>query len=96
MPAPLYTQLTGIDAAAKTLAQGAPAIAIPTSQGYAVFVAEAQPVRWRDDGGAPTTTVGMLLTVGQPYVYSGPLSQIKFISAVAGAILNATIYAGAT
>lgn len=52
--------------------------------------AEAQNIRWRPDGVAPTTTVGMRLlsTALEPYYYDGPLDRLRFIEAAASAILN--------
>ena len=60
---------------------------IPT---LAVIQAEAQAVRWRDDGVAPTSTVGMVLAAGASMEYDGNLAGIRFIEATAGAILNVT------
>jgi hypothetical protein len=51
--------------------------------------AEAQTVRFRADGTAPTTTVGMILQTGQqPYYYDGPLQPLQFIQTAASGILN--------
>jgi hypothetical protein len=53
-------------------------------------------VRWRDDGTAPTSTVGMLMNMGttgdQPMLYSGNLSTIQFIKVAGSPILNVTYY----
>jgi len=51
---------------------------------------ETQNVRWRDDGTAPTATIGMLLptTATQPFYYDGDLNQIRFIQTTASASLN--------
>jgi hypothetical protein len=59
---------------------------------FALIVAEGQAVRWRDDGTAPTATVGMPLAVGIPLQYDGDLTNIKFIEQVAGAKLNISYY----
>ncbi len=59
---------------------------------YVIMVAEGQNVRWRDDGTAPTSTVGMLLPTNTPVFYDGPLTALRFISATAGAILNISFY----
>lgn len=40
---------------------------------------ETAQVRWRDDGTAPTASVGKLLEIGQSFEYQGDLSKIKFI-----------------
>lgn len=47
--------------------------------------AEAQPVRWRDDGTDPTAANGFLLDVGEEYLYNGSPSAIKFIDTASGA-----------
>jgi hypothetical protein len=52
-----------------------------------------QNVRWRDDGTDPTSTVGMLLVVGDEFSYQGDLTKIKFIEVTAGAELNVSYYA---
>jgi hypothetical protein len=54
--------------------------------------AEAQSIRWRDDGGTPTTTSGMLLLAVSPQGYTGTMSAIRFIDATAGGLLNASFY----
>lgn len=61
---------------------------------YAIIVAVTQAVRWRDDGTAPTASVGMYLPVNMPWVYDGPLKNIQFIAATAGAELNISYYYG--
>jgi hypothetical protein len=50
-------------------------------------------VRWRDDGTAPTASVGMPLAVGVPLQYDGDLTNIKFIETAASAKLNISYYA---
>lgn len=83
---------------AATLDTGAaltiPPITAPASQrpSYVLLIAEGQAVRWRDDGTAPTATVGMLLPTNMPTRYDGDLSRVRFISATAGAILNVNYY----
>ena len=54
--------------------------------------AEAQNIRWRDDGTDPTTSVGMLLNAGQIILYDGDLAKIRFIAATSGGILNVSYY----
>lgn len=57
------------------------------------IIPEAQAVRWRDDGIAPTATVGHPLAVGQELIYTGNrASSLQFISQVAGAILNVNCF----
>ena len=57
----------------------------------ALIKAEAQPVRWRDDGTAPTAANGFLLDVGEEFWYTGDVQAIKFIDTAAGA---STVHVG--
>lgn len=65
----------------------------PAGSRIAVIQAEAQSIRYRDDGIAPTATVGMLLNVGEAIEYDGNLAAWHGIAATAGAILNVSYYA---
>lgn len=58
----------------------------------ALIIVEGQSVRWRDDGVAPTASVGMLLPVGTVFMYDGDLTRIRFIQTAATAILNVSYY----
>lgn len=67
--------------------------AIPTGTTLIQVVPEAQAVRWRDDGVAPTAAVGMPLAVGVTHLYTGAqMASLQYISQVAGAKVNATFY----
>ena len=55
--------------------------------------AEAQNIRWTDDGSTPTASVGMVLPAGASMVYRGELTTLKFIRTTAGAILNVNYFA---
>lgn len=79
-----YAQLTSLAAAAS--------LTVPAGATIAVFIAEAQGVRFRDDGTAPTATVGMPLATGEPFEYKGNLAAIEFIAQFSGAILNVSFY----
>lgn len=80
-----YQQITSLSAAA--------ALTVPAGATTAVIRAEAQAVRWRDDGTDPTATVGMpVATTDTPLVYTGPLSKIRFIEQTSGAKLNVSYY----
>jgi hypothetical protein len=66
---------------------------IPDGTALIVIQCEAQAVRYRDDGTAPTAAVGQPLAVGQVLQYTARnAKQLRFIAQVAGAILNATFY----
>lgn len=84
--APLgYQQVTGLTTAK--------ALTVPAGASRALIYAEAQNVRWRDDGTDPIATVGMLLlTTTGPLEYKGDLAAIKFIEATATAKLNVVYY----
>jgi hypothetical protein len=58
----------------------------------AIIRCETQAVRWRDDGTAPTASVGMPLAVGDTLVYDGDLKKIQFIEQTASAKLNVSLY----
>jgi len=59
---------------------------------FALIVAEGAPVRWRDDGIAPSASVGMPIAVGVPLQYDGDLTKIRFIQQSASGILNISYY----
>lgn len=67
-------------------------LTVPDGATRAVIVAEAQAVRWRDDGTAPTAAVGMPLAVGVTLEYSGTLRAIRFIEQTSAAKLNVSYY----
>jgi hypothetical protein len=79
-----YQQITSLTAAT--------ALTVPTGATLAIVYVEAQAVRYRDDGVAPTTTIGMPLISGAQFQYAGTLSAIQFIAESAGAILNISYY----
>jgi hypothetical protein len=73
-------------------------LTVPPGATCAVITAEAQAVRYRDDGVAPTSGaggVGMPLAVGVPLEYGGNLSALQFIAQVAGGIINVLYYRAA-
>lgn len=67
-------------------------LTVPTNALIAVLQAEAQIVRFRDDGTSPTAAIGMQLLVGIPYFYTGALADIEFLEETATAKLNVTYY----
>lgn len=60
---------------------------------FALITPETQGVRWRDDGTAPTSTVGMPLAAGVTLQYDGDLNKIQFIEQTGSAKLNISYYA---
>jgi hypothetical protein len=66
----------------------------PSGTHLTVVQAEAQNVRWRDDGGTPTAAVGMiLLAAGTITNYTdNALASLRVIEVAATAKLNVTFY----
>jgi hypothetical protein len=63
------------------------------SPGYAVIQnSGTSAVRWRDDGTAPTASLGMLIQPGGELDYVGDLNNIQFIEVAAGAQLEVSLY----
>lgn len=79
-----YQQITSLSAAEK--------LTVPDGATLAIVEAHTQSVRWRDDGTAPTGTVGMILPVDTPFEYSGDLAAIQFIQTTATAELDVSYY----
>lgn len=63
--------------------------------GYVVIQCEGTTAtaRWRDDGTAPTSTVGMILSTGQELDYTGDPSMIQFIVGTGSPVLDISYYA---
>lgn len=89
-------QITGIDTVAAGLGT------IPAGAKWARVTCEVADVRWRDDGVAPTATVGQILRAidgvfplpegACVYEVFTKLSGIKFIGITPGAILDVAFY----
>ena len=71
----------------------ATALTVPAGATFVVFRAETQNVRWRDDGVAPTATVGMLQATSDiPFEYYGNPAALQFIQTSASATLDVAYY----
>lgn len=68
-------------------------LTVPEGATIALISPEGQAVRWRDDGTAPTASVGQPLAAGGELHYDVNLAAISFIEQDAGAKLNVTYYA---
>lgn len=84
-----YCQLTSLSSAVliSTCTGG-----IPTGAQISVIVPETQAVRYRDDGTAPTATVGMPLTASGSLTYQGDLTKVQLIEQTASAKANIAFY----
>lgn len=87
-----YQQITSLSSAATLTVPATDKNGLSAKPTLAVIVPETQAVRWRDDGTAPTSSVGMPLAVGQPLEYDGDLSKIQFIEQSASAKINVSYY----
>lgn len=79
-----YQQITSL-----TTAQ---ALTVPSGATVAFITCETAGVRYRDDGTAPTATIGMPLAAGGQLVYSGSLSAIRFIAQSGSPVLDISYY----
>lgn len=64
----------------------------PPGTAYALVTAEAQGLRWRDDGVNPTASVGMPMAAGDSILIDTAIVAVKFIAQTSGAILNVSFY----
>jgi hypothetical protein len=87
-----YQQITSLSAAANLTVPTQTADGSKQQPTFALIVCEGAPVRWRDDGTAPTSSVGMPLAIGVPLQYDGDLTRIKFIQQSATGIINISYY----
>ena len=68
-------------------------LTVPSGAQYALITTETQNARFRDDGTAPTATVGQLIkTTDPPLWYTGKLSKLRFIEAASAAKINVAYY----
>lgn len=88
-----YQQITSLSSAAALTVPATDSNGLTQKPVMALIVAETQAVRWRDDGTAPTASVGMPLAVGVPLQYDGDLTKIRFIEQTASAKINISYYA---
>lgn len=84
-PALGYQQITALT--------GSTALDVPAGTALILIVPQAQAVRWRDDGTAPSATVGQPLAVGSELRYdSRAMAALRFIEQAASAAINVTYY----
>lgn len=81
-----YQQITSLSAST--------ALTIPTGASVAVITIETQAVRYRDDGVAPTGSVGWPIAVGQPVPFYGAaeIAALRFIEQTASAKIDVNYY----
>jgi hypothetical protein len=90
--APIYAyNSAGIGQYALTVAT-ATNLTPPTGATIAQICVETAPVRYRDDGIAPTASVGIPLAAGWCGPYAGPLSAIQFIAQSGSPTIDVSYY----
>jgi len=88
-----YQQVTGLSSAKGLTVPNVDVNGFRVGPTMVMITAEAQAIRWRDDGIDPTSTVGMPLAAGVTLQYDGDIGKIRFIEQAGGAIVNASFYA---
>ena len=71
------------------------ALTVPAGAKLALISVSTQAVRFRDDGTAPTASIGFPLPVtgtGSFFVYSGSLAAFQVIQQASGAVLDILYY----
>ena len=87
-----YEQITNLSASTALNVPKKDLSGLAGTPRIAIITPESKGVRWRDDGVAPTASIGMPLAAGVTLQYDGDLTQIRFIEQAASAILNVTYY----
>jgi hypothetical protein len=87
-----YQQITSLSAATGLTVPNTTLDGQSGTPTVAFIRVDAQSVRFRDDGVAPTASVGFPLVPGDVLEYDGDLKKIQFIEQVAGAVLNVVYY----
>lgn len=88
-----YQQITTLSSATSLNVPDKDVQGLSCKPSIALITPEGQAVRWRDDGVAPTASVGMPLAVGVTLQYDGDLTKIQFIEQTATAKINISYYA---
>lgn len=88
-----YQQITDLSAAVALTVPSRDLSGLAQMPTIALITPLTGAVRWRDDGIAPSATVGMPLAAGVTLQYDGNLRGIKFINNGGTAELNISYYA---
>lgn len=86
-----YQQSTSLST---STAAGLPSIPSRPGPGSALIAVEGAGIRWRDDGTAPTSSVGQPVSAGQALCYGQDINAFQVIGQTSGATINVTYYAG--
>jgi hypothetical protein len=88
-----YQQITSLTAAASLTVPQRDLSGLNQRPTFALITPLTGNVRWRDDGVAPTASIGMPLAAGVTLQYDGDLTRIQFIQNGGTAELNISYYA---
>ena len=88
-----YEQISSLSSSQALNVPSVDANGLAVKPSIALITPETQGVRWRDDGGTLTSSVGMPLAAGVTLQYDGDLKKIRFIEQAASAKLNISYYA---
>jgi hypothetical protein len=88
-----YQQITSLTAAASLTVPQRDLSGLNQRPTFALITPLTAAVRWRDDGVAPTASIGMPLAAGVTLQYDGDLTRIQFIQNGGTAELNISYYA---
>lgn len=70
----------------------AASLTVPAGADFATIRCSTANTRWRDDGSAPTASVGVPLNAGEVLSYDGKLGAIQFIAQSGTATLDISYY----
>lgn len=88
-----YQQIVGAAASTGlTVPSVDPVTGLAAKPIQAVIICEGAGIRWRDDGIAPTASVGMPIAVGTVFVYDGDLNRLRIIQQAATSTINIGYY----
>ena len=87
----IYTPL-GYQQLASVTSGTALNLTVPNASRVAEICVGANSVRYRDDGTAPTTSLGMTATAAQCFQYSGNLVVIQFVAVNTPTTLDVSYY----
>jgi hypothetical protein len=88
-----YCQLTGVATATALSACSGGIPTMPAGTVFYAFIIPESAIRLRDDGTAPTATVGMPVAANQPYMATvNPLSNVQMIPQSGTATIDVMFY----
>lgn len=91
--APIYSY-AALASSQMALAVSGTAVSLTPATGATMtqICVETAAVRYRDDGTAPTASLGIPVAAGTCFQYSGPLSAVQFIAQSSAATIDVAYY----